>query len=245
VGSPLPTHLRTFFAPAYSRIVCRFGKYRIAKVHGLSRMREKVDEAFLIDRAVVGDGAALAALLQEYEPRLLEYARKRLPRAVWSIAAPEDVVQDAAYEACRLIRGFVPQRENSFGWWLRKITNLRIKATIRKYKTRRIKAISQDLPSDPQDQGDLSVLSALSKLVLYRRTPSASGAAHEWVAVVETALAGLPRQYRDVIEARFLEELSVAQTATRMQCDAEKVYQLCSRALGALKVRLNSASHFI
>ena len=86
----------------------------------------------LIESASAGDGAALATLLQEYEPRLLDYVRRRLPRAVETLAGPEDIVQDTCYEACRMINGFSSQGNNSFYRWLIRIANLRIKATIQK-----------------------------------------------------------------------------------------------------------------
>src|SRR5207248_1563615 len=72
----------------------------------------------LIEMASAGDGAALATLLQEYEPKLLEYVRRRLPRAVETLAGPEDIVQDTCYEACRMIQGFRSQGNNSFYRWL-------------------------------------------------------------------------------------------------------------------------------
>src|SRR5207248_10680102 len=91
----------------------------------------------LIELASAGDGAALATLLQEYEPKLLEYVRRRLPRAVETLAGPEDIVQDTWYEAWRMIHGFRSQGNNSFYRWLIRFTNLRTKATIQKFRTRR------------------------------------------------------------------------------------------------------------
>src|SRR6476646_3737595 len=122
----------------------------------------------LIELASAGDGAALATLLQEHEPKLLEYVRRRLPRAVESIAGPEDIVQDTCYEACSMMHGFRYQGNNSFHRWLICIANLRIKATIQKYRSRRTDVVSNTVSDDS------SVLSALQQLVTYRRTPSAS-----------------------------------------------------------------------
>jgi hypothetical protein len=55
------------------------------------------DEDDLLRFAIAGDGAAFAALLQKYEPQLLEYASRRLPVAVQDLCAPEDIVQDTCY----------------------------------------------------------------------------------------------------------------------------------------------------
>jgi RNA polymerase sigma-70 factor, ECF subfamily len=199
---------------------------------------EEVDDHFLIQRASAGDAAALALLLQEYEPRLLSYVVRRLPSRIQSIAGPEDIVQDTCYEACRLVRGFVPQGSNSFYRWLIRIANLRIKAAIQKHRTRRTYAISTSVSDDA------SVLAALEQLVVYKRTPSRSAAAHEFVSRVEQSLNRLIPDYRQVIVHRFIEGLSVEETAQGMSRDSEKVYVLCSRALGALRGQLGSASHF-
>jgi RNA polymerase sigma-70 factor (ECF subfamily) len=202
-------------------------------------MSQQMDDQLLIKYAVAGDGAALATLLQDYEPRLMEYANRRVPHEVRSLAAPEDIVQDTCYEACRMIRGFDPRGPNYFYRWLIRIANLRIKAAIQKFRSRRTHAVSAGIGDDG------SVINALEQLKLYRRTPSGSAAAHEFVLTVERSLERLNRDYRDVIVHRFIEGLSVEETADRMGRDSNKVYVLCSRALGALRLQLASASHFV
>jgi RNA polymerase sigma-70 factor (ECF subfamily) len=192
----------------------------------------------LIELASAGDGAALATLLQECEPKLLDYARRRLPRAVFALASPEDIVQETCYEACRLIRGFTPQGQNSFFRWLIRIANLRIKATIQKYRSRRTRAVSTEMNDDS------SMLAALEHLVVYRRTPSTSALAHEFISAIERSLDRLIPAYRDVITCRFIDGLSVDETAQRMGKANDQVYVLSSRALGALREQLRSASRY-
>ena len=200
-------------------------------------MRATVES--LIELASAGDGAALATLLQEYEPKLLEYVRRRLPRAVQTLAGPEDIVQDTCYEACRMIHGFRPQGTHCFYRWLVRIANLRIKATIQKYRTRRTNAVSTAVSDDS------SVLSALEQLVIYRRTPSGSAVAHEFISAIERSLDRLIPAYREVITCRFIDGLSVDETAQRMHKANDQVYVLSSRALGALREQLRSASRYL
>jgi RNA polymerase sigma-70 factor (ECF subfamily) len=193
----------------------------------------------LIELASAGDGAALATLLQEYEPRVLEYVKRRLPVAVQSLAAPEDIVQDTCYEACRMIHGFRSQGSNTFYRWLIRIANLRIRATIQKYRSHRTYAVSDDVSEDS------SVLAAIEQLVVYRRTPSGSAVTHEFVSAVEQSLHRLFPTYREVITCRFIEGLSVNETAQRMGKESGQVYMLSTRALGALREELRSASRFV
>jgi len=196
------------------------------------------EESFLIQAAAAGDAAALATLLQEYEPRLLTYVNRRLPAEVQNLSSPDDLVQDTCYEACRMIRGFVPQDPGSFYRWLVRIANLRVKATIQKYRSRRTRAVSAGTSEDT------SVLSAIEQLVAYRRTPSASAAAHEFVSEVERSLERLIPAYRQVLTARFIDGLNVDETAARMNKSSDQVYVLSTRALGALREQLRSASRF-
>jgi RNA polymerase sigma-70 factor (ECF subfamily) len=198
----------------------------------------EADEPFLTKLAAAGDAAALATLLQTYEAGLLEYAKKRLPQRVWHVAGPEDIVQETCYEACRMISGFVSADNKAFYRWLVRIANLRIKATIQKYRGRRTDSISASISDDA------SVIGALEQLSLYRRTPSASAAGHEFIFTVERCLEELIPSYRQVISYRFLEGLSVEETAQKMSRDINHVYVLSSRALVAMRERLVSASRF-
>jgi RNA polymerase sigma-70 factor (subfamily 1) len=199
-----------------------------------------VDEGhdFLLTMAIAGDSAALATLLDEYEPHLTAYVSRRLPSAVRSQASPEDIVQETNYEACRLIGGFVHRGSRSFFHWLKRIANFRIKRVIERYRVRRTYGV------DGTGGDDANVLSALEQVVVYRRTPSASAAAHEFVSAVERALLRLNDDYRRVIHHRYLEGLDVTETAARMNRSNDKVMVLCSRALSALRHQLASVSHY-
>jgi RNA polymerase sigma-70 factor (ECF subfamily) len=196
------------------------------------------DEAFFVQLAVAGDAAALATLLQAYDAELCAYAARRLPQKVRPIVAPEDIVQETHYEACRSIQNFVSQGPGSFYRWLVRIAKLRMLGAIQKHRARRTQALS--------GMGEYgSVLGVLEQLVQYRRTPSASAAAHEFVSHVERSLEQLNADYRQVIVHRFIEGLSVSETATRMARSADSIYVLSSRALAALRQQLESASNYL
>ncbi|MGN6726116.1 MAG: RNA polymerase sigma factor [Tepidisphaeraceae bacterium] len=198
----------------------------------------ETDERALICRAAAGDNIALAVLVRRYEPTLLAYAQRRHPPAVHSTISPEDIVQETLYEACRMIPSFVAQGTDAFYHWLLRIANLRIKAAIRKYRGRRTYAVSDRLGDEE------SVLQALEQLRVYRRSPSASAAGHEFVATVERSLTLLNDSYRKVILHRYIDGLSIDETASRMNSDVGKIYVLTSRALKALRLNLASLSHY-
>jgi DNA-directed RNA polymerase specialized sigma24 family protein len=90
-----------------------------------------------------------------------------------------------------------------------------------------------------------SVLAAIERLVVYHRTPSGSAVAHEFISTIERSLYQLVPAYREVITCRFIEGLTVDQTARRMCKENDQVYVLSSRALGALREQLCSASRHL
>lgn len=194
--------------------------------------------SLLLQRASNGDSAALATLLLEYQAELLKYINRRLPAAVKSITDPEDIIQETSFEACRMIRGFVPGEHRSFYRWLVRIANFRIKSACQRYRARRTGVISEGVGEDA------SVLNALSQLSIYRRTPSASAAMHEFAAKLEQALNRLIPDYRQVLVHRFIEGLSPDEIAGKMNRTSNQIYVLNSRALGALRGQLASASHY-
>ncbi|HZZ41613.1 MAG TPA: sigma-70 family RNA polymerase sigma factor [Tepidisphaeraceae bacterium] len=199
---------------------------------------EDLDDDYLIRLAVAGDGAALATLLHEAQPLLLRRAQKKLSPDLQRLTMPEDIVQETCLEATRLIRGFQTSSKRNLYAWLLRILHLRIQTVAQKHRTRVRLGAAAGFHDDP------SIVGAIEELAIYRRTPSKSAAAHEFMAAVEQSLAKLPEQYRRVVTLRHLDGLSVEETAERMGKDHAAVSVLTTRALHALRERLKSASRF-
>jgi RNA polymerase sigma-70 factor (ECF subfamily) len=196
------------------------------------------DDEQLVRLAAAGDGAALAMLLQRSETALAAYIVRRLSRRARQVVDPDDVAQETCYEACRLIGSFVSQGTGSFTRWLLRIADLRIKAAIQKYRSRRTYPLSGSLGEQH------SLLNALEQLRVYRRTPSTSAAAHEFALKIEESLAHLSSEHQQVITLRFLKGLSVSETAEIMCRRAPNIHMLSFRALQALRLQLRSLSHY-
>jgi RNA polymerase sigma-70 factor (ECF subfamily) len=202
------------------------------------KMDLEEDDA-LIHRAVYGETAALEYLLESNAQRLWRYVDKQLPQALKQSIDPSDIVQDTFYEACRLIAGFALRGEDCFFRWLATIARHRIIDILRAHKTRRVEG-AQSLA---EEEGD--VVALLQRLGQYRRTPSRSAAAHEFMIAVEAAIGRLPEDHRCAVTLRHLEGLSADETARRMDRSTEAVYWMCSRGLKALRTDLRSASYFV
>ena len=191
----------------------------------------------IIRDAARGDMQALETLLQCHYVRLLQYASKNLPEKLRGSIGPDDIVQDTCFEACRLIRNFVPRGKDSVFRWLVTIARHRMIDLVRLHRQRGNQSCWRD--------DDDSIVKLLAELAIYHRTPSKSAASHEFLAALEESIGRLPTAYRQAITLRHLEGLSVSQTAARMDRSVESVYWLCCRAIQAIRADLRSASLFV
>lgn len=194
-------------------------------------------ESVIMRRAIDGDGEALELLLEAHFGRLEQYVCRNIPAEIRSSIEPSDIVQETFYEACRLITGFDPAGEDAFFRWLATIARHHMIDLLRMNRSRRTRTV------DGGDE-DHDVVVVLDQLSVYRRTPSRSAAAHEFMVAVEMAIGRLPADYRKAVTLRHLEGLSVEESAKQMQRSPDAVYWLCSRGLKALRADLRSASQF-
>jgi RNA polymerase sigma-70 factor (ECF subfamily) len=93
--------------------------------------------------------------------------------------------------------------------------------------------------------GEDSVVAMLAELAVYRRTPSRSAVVHELMGAIESAVERLPETYREVIRLRYMEGLSVEQTAERTDRTPGSIKQLCHRAYKLLRIEMRSASIYL
>ncbi len=191
-----------------------------------------------VRKAVGGDTDALQGILTALHSRLLAYVAKHLPDQVRNLVDPSDIVQDACFEACRLIANFKPTGRDSMFRWLVTIARHRMVDLLR------IQQARQSGKSGDHSPGD-SVTTALAELAVYRRTPSRSAASHEFLAAVEMAILRLPPAHREAVTLRHIDGLSNAETALKMNRTPDAVYWICSRALESIRMDLQSASFYI
>jgi RNA polymerase sigma-70 factor (ECF subfamily) len=173
-------------------------------------------EATLVTRASAGDVAAFRALYEQHVGVVVGFLHRRV--------APSDVEDLAAETFCRAFeqmpryewRG-VPFR----AWLLRIAFNLVVGRARRKSST---EVITADLPP---------VASAAAEDAAVRRVE-----AQELLA----ALARLPEPQRHVLELRFLEDLSVGETAAVIGSSEEAVRASTYRALRTLRAEMRAGA---
>lgn len=176
----------------------------------------------LLDRAREGDRDALDALFARHRGRLGAMIAARLPAAARFHLVAEDLVQEVHLEAARRLADFEDRGPSSFYRWLTGIARNKIREAVRAGmadKRARAVPMEHDLPSGATTAGTAAV-----------RT--------ERAARLAAAIDGLSGDQGEAVRLRYLEGMSIAETAERMERSPAAVKMLVSRGLGALALRL-------
>jgi RNA polymerase sigma-70 factor (ECF subfamily) len=185
------------------------------------------------------DGRVVQMLLLSERGRVLAYIKRHLPVRLASLIDPQDVLQDAYFEAFCRVAQFVPSDNTSVYRWLVTIARNRIAALIRSEQ-----AIKRGGAAARADPGG-SVVAMLAELAVYHRTPSKSTAAHELMSAVEQSLNRLPDDLQTAVRCRYIDGLSSAEIAAKMGRSVRAVHQLCYRGIQQVRLDLRSASLFL
>ncbi len=182
--------------------------------------RDGVSETLrLLADARDGDRAAFDALFVRHRGRLLAYATTRLGGGARFTTA-DDIVQETHLEAARKLDGFSAQGPAAFYRWL---------VTIARYKIMEAQRgrAAGDLLAEPA--ADLT-------------SPSGRVMRGERAAGLASALEQLTAEQAEAVRMRYLEGLSVAETAQRLGKSAAAAKMLVSRGLGRLASLIAGAS---
>lgn len=186
----------------------------------------------LLAKARNGNREALAALFDSHAQRLLASVRAELGERARQRLESQDVMQEVYLDALRSIDGFVDRGSDSFLAWLRRIAVHRICDVDRRHhktQKRRGEARMGDLGTDESMMGLLDAVTASMT------TPSQAVDRTDRVQHLRHALSRLDEDHRDVIRFRYLQQLSVAETAAKMDRSDRAIRSLCVRALIRLR----------
>lgn len=182
------------------------------------------DVRTLVERAGDGDRQAFAALYDRYLDQVYGYIRRRVGRR----EVAEDLCSEVFLNALRSIGSFTWQGPDP-GAWLIAIARNRLRDHYKSATVRReeIRDASTGPPRvDP------------------RQTPESTAMGRDVALSLGRALELLSDDHREVLELRFLHELSVAETAEVMERTVGAVKALQYRALRALAEVVNSDPSF-
>jgi RNA polymerase sigma-70 factor (ECF subfamily) len=197
-------------------------------------------EQNLIGRAVAGEEQALIMLLHLHYDRLAAHIAARIPPFLSRVTDPVDILQDTFIQTWRHIRTFQPQREGSFYAWLVTIADHKLLDRIKSQNAQKHGGGQISIDSS----GPGSVAQLLDVLADDRGSPSQSVMRHELEHVLHIALGTLPDDYREGIWLRYIEGLSAAEVAQRMNRTEHAVHMLCNRGKQMLREVLGRSSQY-
>jgi RNA polymerase sigma-70 factor (ECF subfamily) len=190
----------------------------------------------LAQRARKGDAPALDALLARHLPGLHAFVRLRAGPLVRGKESPSDIVQSVCRELLVAGSGFEYRNEAAFRRWLCTAALRKLVERQRFYQRDRRDA-AREGPAVDDSGADAALFAAYRSVA----TPSQHAAAHEFVRLVDDALAELPDHYREVIALTRGLGLSQREAAQEMGKSEIAVQRLLTRALvklaGLLRAR--------
>jgi RNA polymerase sigma-70 factor (ECF subfamily) len=197
----------------------------------------QVDE--LIRRAQQHDERAMAELLTSHTQRLLESVRAELGDRLRTRLESQDVMQQVYLDALNNIDKFVSQGHDSFFRWLHRIALNRICDADRKaFKTTKR---AGELRVGDMAPADASVLNLLDHLPVSMSGPVTTADRGDRVKLLQQAIEQLSPDHRQVLELRYLKQLSVEETAERMERTDRAIRSMSVRALIRLRELLGNA----
>jgi RNA polymerase sigma-70 factor (ECF subfamily) len=180
----------------------------------------------LVERLRAGDESGFTAFFNEYFDRLYRFA---MSRTRGNADMTEEAVQRTMIRALRGMEGF--RGDASLFTWLAQICRNELADLGERARRDAARTISFDADERLRDRVESVVADG-------RSDPAASPVAEERAQLLRELLDGLPARYGEVLELKYLEELSVEEIARRLRGSFESTQSLLQRARVALRSAL-------
>jgi len=194
----------------------------------------------ILRKASAGDSAAWEQILHQLHQPLTAFVQGLIPQDLRSIIEPQDVLNEAYFEATRSIGGFTAWDDDSLFRWLATIARHRLINQIKAQRRQKRGGLMHRVPAGE----DPEVEALLWELAVYERTPSKSALQLELRLVLEMSMAKLKPHEREAIRLRHMSGMAFKEVALRMSQSERAVQQMCTRALRQMRQDLQSASYF-
>lgn len=177
----------------------------------------------LVGRLLLGERAAFDAFFNEYYPKLYRFAKRRRPE---DAATAEDIAQATLCRALESLRGY--RGEAALMTWL--CTLCRREMSARWQESRHWSPVSPLAEDDPAIRAALESLLSSEQADPLRAVDRAQ--------VRESILAALdylPAPYGDILEWKYLRDMSMGEIAGRLGRSPKAVESLLTRARDAFR----------
>ncbi len=205
-------------------------------------MMEHSQANIWVGAARQGDSLALSKLLAAHYPHLRARAETRMDPAIKARGGPEDILQEVYLRVFRQIGQFEDRGPNSFLNWIYTILDHAL-IDARRAARRQVRDVEREVaPGAAPDSS--SYWNLLEQLHTDTGTPSRVVRREEACGALLTCLARLSEDQQQAIRLRFLEGVSVAETARRLDRSEQAVVALTRRALDALRLSMDHLGEF-
>jgi RNA polymerase sigma-70 factor (ECF subfamily) len=198
----------------------------------------------LLQRARAGDQQALGLLFDRYRERLRKMLRLRLDRRLYGRVDPSDVLQDAFLDLARRFPEYAAQPAVPFYLWLRALAGQRLIDVHRQHLGAQKRDAGQEVSLRRGALPQASSLSLANQLLGRLTSPTHAAVRAEMQIRLQEALNTMDPLDREVVVLRHFEELSNNETAEVLGIQPAAASKRYIRALGRLKVILDSIPGF-
>jgi RNA polymerase sigma-70 factor (ECF subfamily) len=181
----------------------------------------------LIERARVGDQAALGELLEKYRRYLWGLADKMLDDRAAARIDASDIVQQTCLSVHRQIAEFEGNDDAQFAAWLRQIHERNIRNAARNLLHAGKRAIDRE-----------KRVSDAEAYAARQTTASQHAVRSEESARLAQAIAQLPQDEQEALRRRYLDGESMVEIATGMGLTKDALVWLMKRAMASLRQNL-------
>jgi len=185
------------------------------------------DTLSLIERAQLGDRAAMNALYERYSQRVLVIVRSRLGQRLRRKMESCDLVQSVLLASFRDFNKFEYRGEKAFLRWLSRIVENRIRDK-RDFFSARKRDVAREEPLEREERRESRFIAGSEP------TPSRRLVLSEQLLQLERAMDRLPSEYREIIIRAKHEGMSLEEIAEAMGRSKDAARMLLARALTRL-----------
>jgi RNA polymerase sigma-70 factor, ECF subfamily len=199
----------------------------------------------LVERALVGDEAALGELFQRHRPRLRQMVRLRLDRRLLGRVDPSDVLQEAYLDLARELRNYEGQPKLPFFLWLRLVTGQRLLRIHREHLGTSMRDAGREVSLYRGALPEASSQSLAAQLLGKMTSASQAVVRAEMQMKLQEVLNGLEPLDREIIALRHFEELSNQEAALVLGLSKSAASNRYVRALARLQKVLEAIPGFL
>ncbi len=188
------------------------------------------DTQRLLAKLLAGDSSASDLLLDRYRQKLKQLISIRMDRRVKRRVDPSDVVQETLIQAAKRLADYARNQQLPFYPWIRQIAIEQVVVQHRRHLKALRRSVNRELDFSEHlpEHAELE----LSEVLMAKQHDSMDSVERkELIAVVRQVLAELGAKDRDVLALRFLEQLTIPETAEVLGQKPEAVKSQQRRAI--------------